>query len=653
MTIQHYRYLIFSTFLFLMTLQLFAVDLDTNAYRIECKQNIIADQEVKLSIYLLDEDEQTISGSKMNLQIILNGQTEFLQFDNGVAYKMLPPKTKEYHLQIPEISEVKTAFSIRKWPSLLSIIPPLLAIILAIAFKEVITALVLGVLMGIVFLLGLDDPISYVKAPLVFIDTYIIRVLTDSSKISVVVFSMLIGGMVSLLIKNGSIHFLIQKIIKLIKTRKATLMTTWFLGILIFFDDYANTLIVGNAARVITDKYKISRQKLAYIVDSTAAPVAAIALITTWIGAQLNYISDSVVQLGINENPYVVLLHSLGYAFYPILTLFFIFILIQTGRDFGPMLKSERLAQRDFDLHLKKHDNASKIDNLDQSKKFKTSIADSIIPISGLIVVAFASLYYLGSKSVDVNQLGSNSFIRLISIIGNGDPYKAMLWASLYGVLSALVFSLYRRNIKLSESISAVIDGFKTMLIAMIILILAWTLGMLTEELHTASFLAEILGKNIAIEFLPALVFIIAAAIAFATGTSWGSMAILYPIMLPVIYKAGLMNGLPQEDIMPYFYQVVAAVLGGSVFGDHCSPISDTTIMSSMASSCNHIEHVRTQFPYALSVGIISSVFGYLLVSVTGFSPIWSFLISALVLYFIIRIWGKKLIPAKENSASN
>ncbi|MBL6964168.1 MAG: Na+/H+ antiporter NhaC family protein [Bacteroidetes bacterium] len=639
--------------LILITLQLFPAKNEIADFEIEYKKHVIADQDLKLLIKLVDRSSQLLTHVNSELVVLMNERSELILFSDGIAYMDLPAKTKSYQIQIPAIKEDKIKFSIRKWSPILSIIPPLLAIFLAIAFKEVISALVFGTLLGILFLLGMDDPFSYLRAPLVFIDTYIIRVLTDSSKISVIVFSMLIGGMVSLLIKNGSIQFLIRKIIKLIKTRRATLFTTWFLGLLIFFDDYANTLIVGNAARVITDKYKISRQKLAYIVDSTAAPVAAIALITTWIGAQLNYISDSLLQLQMDENPYSVLIHSLGYAFYPLLTLFFIIVLIRTGRDFGPMKKAEQLASQNFELHLKAHGNDSKTDNTEHLEGFKTSWPDALIPIAGLIVVAFASLYFLGIKSIPPAQLSENSLIRLISIIGHGDPFRAMLWASLFGVFSALLFSLYRRNLNLSKSVLAVVDGFKTMLIAMLILILAWTLGMVTEELHTANFLAEILGKNIAIVFLPALVFIIAAAIAFATGTSWGSMALLYPIMLPVIYKTAQMSGLAHEEIMPYFYQVVAAVLGGSVFGDHCSPISDTTIMSSMASSCNHIEHVRTQLPYALTVGAVSSVFGYVLVSVTGFSPIWSFLIAASILLLLIRFLGSKLNLNELNKEVN
>jgi Na+/H+ antiporter NhaC len=636
------------TLVFMFALQTYAFPPEVQDFATKSDFHVIADTKADLQIKLIDHTHQIVEVNLDDVTIKLNQKSIQVNFIGGVAHLVLPATTKSYSISIPQISQQQKTFRVHHWPGILSIIPPLLAIALAIAFKEVITALFIGVFVGIVFLLGLNDPVNYVKAPLVFIDTYMLDVLTDRSKISVIVFSLLIGGMVSLLIKNASLQYLVQRIISYIKTRRASLFTTWILGILVFFDDYANTLIVGNSARVITDKFSVSRQKLAYIVDSTAAPVASIALITTWIGAQLNYIGDSVGQLGLSETPYYILLNSLPFAFYPILTLFFIFVLIRSGRDFGPMLKAEKLADSDFKKHLKLHPSSSINEENGVQAKFKVSWMDAIIPIAGLIIVAFSSLYYLGKQTLGAEEVSQHSFLGLISIIGSGDPYKAMLWASLFGLGLALVFSLIRRNLSLAKSMLSIVDGFKNMLIAMVILVLAWTLGLITEELHTANFLAAILGENISIVFLPVLVFVIAAAIAFATGTSWGSMALLYPIMLNVVYQSALMNGLSHAETMPYFYQVVAAVLGGSVLGDHCSPISDTTIMSSMASSCNHIEHVRTQMPYALVVGVVSSVFGYLLVSVTGISVLWCLLISALLLFFIIRIFGKKAVLAAD-----
>ncbi|MFC2114582.1 Na+/H+ antiporter NhaC family protein [Bacteroidota bacterium] len=630
--------LIFSIFTFLANAS------DMQAFKLDCKKNLVAGTTSDVEISLLDQDGKLLKSFHGNMDVLVNGAHRTVLFNHGYTLISLPvTKSTEFDISLPAVSTHHEVISIKKWPSFISILPPLFAILLAILFREVIVALCLGIFMGLIFILGMDHPLNYLLAPLRFIDTYLIGVLTDSSKISVIVFSMLIGGMVSLLIKNGSVHFLIQRLMRIIRNRKASLFSTWLLGILIFFDDYANTLIVGNAARTVTDKFKVSRQKLAYIVDSTAAPVASIALVTTWIGAQINYISDSVAHLGLSESPYLILLNSLAYAFYPFLTLFFILVLIRSGLDFGPMLAAERLAHTDFNKHLEVHVNQQP-DSSDTTE-FRSSFMDALIPIIGLILVAFSSLFYNESMSEILARTDISPFLKVVTIIGNGDPYRSMLWASFFGVGSALIITLIRRNINLRQSVESIVEGFKTMLIAMIILILAWVLGSITEELHTANFLADLLGNNVPVFLMPMLVFLLSAAIAFATGTSWGTMALLYPILLPAIYHTGLLNEMDHNEIMPFFHQVVAAVLGGSVFGDHCSPISDTTILSSMASSCNHIEHVKTQMPYALTVGFVSSVFGYFLVSVTGFLPIWSYLISAFAIILIIRLMGRKTVP--------
>ncbi|MEA3496587.1 MAG: Na+/H+ antiporter NhaC family protein [Bacteroidota bacterium] len=614
------------------------------SYHVEIPSNVIGLKHINAKITIVDKSNSVISTFNENKTFIINGETRETTFDDGIAHINIKIDGNKDIIFYPKDSkENKQFFHVRKLPAFLSIVPPLLAILLAIIFKEVILALFLGVFSGILLIIGFDDPLNWIRSPMIFIEYYVIKVVSDPQKSAVIIFSMIIGGMVMLLMKNGSIHILISKLSKVIKTRKNAMLVTWLMGIVVFFDDYANTLIVGNSLRPLTDRFKISREKLAYIVDSTAAPIASIAFITTWIGAEVNYINDAVIKLNIAENPYMIFLKSLGYAFYPLLTIVFMFMLLKMNRDFGQMHKIETLAIKDFKKHLKIHETKSAKNEYINPNKIKTKWYDAVIPMVSLILVAFVSLLFNHNSLEIWKNENLSLWMKFVNVIGSSNPYKALLWASFFGIGIAIIITLLRRSLSLKKSINAVIEGFNSMLMAMIILIFAWSLGIITEKLGTDVYLSEIIGGNVSPFFLPALIFLISAAISFATGSSWGTMALLYPILLPTVYNSCEINGLAYNETMPIFYMVVSAILGGSVFGDHCSPISDTTILSSMSSGCDHIQHVRTQLPYSLTVGFISVFIGYILVSYLKISPIWGLLISVLVLFGIVRIFGKKV----------
>jgi Na+/H+ antiporter NhaC len=398
---------------------------------------------------------------------------------------------------------------------------------------------------------------------------------------------------------------------------KSGQLVIWFMGILIFFDDYANTLVVGNTMRPISDRLRISREKLAYIVDSTAAPVAAIAFITTWIGAELGYIESGIADLNtINETPYSIFLNSLSYSFYPILTLIFILMLILQQRDFGSMYKKEKKARLfgvdketivDPELLIEEEDFVKEF----EVKKGVTPKAyNAIIPIAVIVFGALSGMFYTG-YSAEVWDNNSIGFFRKLSItIGEADSFIALLWSSVSALVVAISMTLIQGIMKLKEAIESAFEGYKTMLPAMFILIFAWSLAYVTEDMQTATFLKSLWSSSLSPVFIPAVVFILSALVSFSTGSSWGTMAILYPLMLPASYQIVVDSGMGHEDAMLIFYNVVSVILAGSVFGDHCSPISDTTILSSLASSCNHIDHVSTQLPYALTVGAVSILFG-------------------------------------------
>jgi len=410
------------------------------------------------------------------------------------------------------------------------------------------------------------------------------------------------------------------------------------LGIAIFFDDYANTLVVGNTMRPVTDRLKISREKLSYIVDSTAAPITSIAFVTTWIGAELSYIQDGINTIGINESAYDIFLHSLKYSFYPVLALLFILILIYKNKEFGPMLKAERNARQHGinDIHP---GFKSEFDSVQPGKE---KWYNAVIPVVVIVVGAITGLISTGLHEVGWDE-GLGFSKNLSNVIGHADSYKALLWSSLAGVVVAVILTTAQKIMTVKDSIESLVKGFKTMVPAVLILVLAWSIALITKYMHTADFLSGILLEiNITPYLIPSITFILAALVAFATGSSWGTMAILYPLILPSSWLIAQESGMDYDQSMAIFYNVVSTVLAGSVLGDHCSPISDTTILSSLASSCNHIEHVRTQLPYALTVGLVATFLGTL-PAAYGVPSYILFVVNLIVLYLIVVVFGKKV----------
>ena len=530
-------------------------------------------------------------------------------------------------------------------PLWLSIIPPLLAIILALVFKEVVTSLLIGIFSG-VFIIHIyfnSFWMALISSFTSLIDHYILDSLNDSGHLSIIIFSTLIGGMVSVISKNGGMQGVVNRISKFAKTPKSGQLATWFLGIAIFFDDYANTLIVGNTMRPITDRLKISREKLAYLVDSTAAPIAAIAFVTTWIGAELGYIESGIATIeGLNEGVYSIFLSSLAYSFYPIFALLFMLILILRERDFGPMYHAEKEARMSDVMTIDPLNLNEELDEFTAKEGIPHKAFNAIVPVSVVILGTIIGLISTGWDTTVIDDSSISLSRTMSTIIGNADSYKALLWSSLAGLFMAIILSVSQKIMSIHQSINAAVGGFKTMLTAVIILVLAWSLALVIEDLHTADFLTSIMSDNVSPYFVPTLTFLLAAVVAFSTGSSWGTMAILYPLMLPSSWAICLTAGIPEVETLSIFHNVVACVLAGAVLGDHCSPISDTTILSSLASSCNHISHVRTQMPYALTVGAVAILFG--IIPAAFGIPFWITLPCGIIaMYLIIGKVGKKI----------
>ncbi|WP_372751188.1 Na+/H+ antiporter NhaC family protein [Labilibaculum sp.] len=533
-------------------------------------------------------------------------------------------------------------------PLWLSILPPLIAILMALFFKEVYSALFIGLFSGTLIIYSYQEAslfTAFFKALFAISDTYLLQSLANSDHIAIILFSMLIGGMVNVITKNGGMQGIVNLLSKFAKSPRSGQFISWLLGILIFFDDYANTLIVGNTMRPVSDRLKISREKLAYIVDSTAAPVVSIAMITTWIGIELSYIQAAATQINIDESPYSIFLNSLPTRFYSFFTLFFILMLILMKKDFGPMLKAEqkcRQSSSSTDV-ANKESESEELKDLEIEENTPTRWYNAGIPVLIVIFGTFAGLLYTGWNQDVWNNPNLEFGTKLSHIIGNSNSYLALLWSSLSAVVVAIGLSVIQRILSLTKAVEALVSGFKTMLTAILILVLAWALADITKDMHTAEFISNLLiASNFSPLLLPTFTFILSALIAFSTGSSWGTMAILYPLILPASWAVCHSSGMNDIESMNIFYITVSAILAGSVLGDHCSPISDTTILSSLASSCNHIEHVRTQLPYALTVGSVA-IFAGLLPAAYGVSSWILIPLGFILLYLIIRFFGKEV----------
>ena len=527
--------------------------------------------------------------------------------------------------------EEQARSEVRAIPGWLSIVPPLLAILIALLFKRVIPALFLGIWIGAWSVYG-NGLAGMFAGLLDTMQVYVRNAVADPDHVSIMLFTFMIGGMVGIISKNGGTQGIVDKVVGWARTARRGQLATWFLGLAIFFDDYANTLVVGKTMRPVTDSLRISREKLAYIVDSTAAPVACIAFATTWIGYEVGLIGTSLEAItGLDESPYSIFLNSIAYSFYPILALFFVFLVAFTQRDFGPMYRAEIRARTtgalgNQSVHAEDDDAEEKMLTPKEGKPRRA--VNAIIPIVVLVVGVLLGLFFTGEGET------------FSEIVGSADSYKALMWASLGGVLAAIIVSISQRILTLEESIEAWYAGLKSMLFAMIILVLAWSLSAVTGVLHTADFLVSVLGDALNPGVIPTLVFFLAAATGFATGSSWGAMGILMPLVLPLTWAVLQANGMADVAHYHILYSTVSCVLAGSVWGDHCSPISDTTILSSMASSCDHIDHVRTQLPYALLVGGVAILVGTLPV---GFGLPWWVGMggAAIILFGVIRYVGK------------
>ena len=454
-----------------------------------------------------------------------------------------------------------------------SLVPPVVAICLALITKEVYSSLFIGILIGGLFYSGFSfsGTINHV-----FKDGFV-GSLSDSYNVGILIFLVILGIMVALMNKAGGSAAFGEWAKKRIKSKKNAQIATIFLGIIVFIDDYFNCLTVGSVMRPITDRYKVSKEKLAYLIDSTAAPVCIIAPISSWAAAVTGFVEG--------EDGFQLFIKAIPYNFYALLTIFALFAIVISGVDFGPMKGYEASAS------------SFSSDELEEKKlpTAKGKVLDLVFPIVSLIVFCVIGMIYTGGFFASGEE--HHGFVEAFS---GCDASVGLMYGSFGALILTLIVFVLRRVLSFKDCMSCIPDGFKAMVPAILILTLAWTLKSMTDSLGSKEFVSSFVQTYASglLYFLPAIIFVIGAFLAFATGTSWGTFGILIPIVVAVF------NG-SDYNLMIIS---ISACMAGAVCGDHCSPISDTTIMASAGAECIHVNHVNSQLPYALSIATVSFV---------------------------------------------
>ena len=531
----------------------------------------------------------------------------------------------------------------------LTLIPPVAAIVLAFITKDVILSLFLGVLSG-TFLVGMVDQNIAASALFAFTDlcSRMVKSMADTWNAGILLQVMCIGGLIALVTKSGGTKALALWLSKHADTPVLGQIYTWLMGIVIFFDDYANALIVGPIMRPLMDKFKISRAKFAFIIDATAAPITGIAVISTWVGVEISAIKEAYSQIGIeNINAFTVFVETIPYRFYNIFMIFFVVATAVMSREFGSMYRAE-IASRggksgaaDF-----------KIKNLeDQIFVPKEGVAlrkiNALIPLGAMIVLSVIGFYLNGYSSLEGETLEAVkaaplSFTSIRTAFSAADASVVLFQSALFSSIIAVALGIAQKIYGVKEAIEVWVGGWKSMLNTVIILLFAWSLSSVIKELGTSRYLVELLSDATPRFALAIVIFVLSSFISFSTGTSFGTMGIVTPLAVPLAHAVGQKYGLSGEEFHVFMCVNISAVLTGAIFGDHCSPISDTTILSSMGAGCDHIEHVSTQMTYALVVCGISIVCGYL---PAGFGlSVWGCLILGIAaIILLLRVVGKRV----------
>ncbi len=522
---------------------------------------------------------------------------------------------------------IKTALAkvretVSKYATFWSLLPPIIAIVLALITKEVYSSLFIGILAGGLIYSGLNFETTVVH---VFKEGFIDTV-ADSYNIGIIIFLVLLGALVAMMNKTGGSAAFGRWAAKHINSRIGAQLATIALGVLIFVDDYFNCLTVGSVMRPVTDKKNISREKLSYLIDATAAPVCIIAPISSWAAAVAGFAKGAGAESGMS-----LFIQAIPYNFYALLTIVMMIFIAVSKFDYGPMRKFEAAAKKGEAL-----ENLEALSNEANEKvNEKGKVIDLVIPVAFLIIACVIGMIYSGGFFTS----GEECYHDFIGSFSNSDASVGLVYGSFVTIVFAIIYFMCRRVISFKNCMEAIPEGFNAMTPAILILVCAWTLKTMTDSLGAKIFISQLIEGSAGgfRMFLPAIIFLIAVGLSFATGTSWGTFGILIPIVLSVF--SGTDGAIT--------IIAVSACMAGAVCGDHCSPISDTTIMASAGAQCNHINHVSTQLPYALTVAGVSFV-SYIIAGIV--KSAWISLPIAIVLMLVTLLVLKVVLGKKKEA---
>ena len=510
----------------------------------------------------------------------------------------------------------KVRESVSQYATIWALLPPVIAIVLALITKEVYSSLFIGILAGGLIYSGFTLEGTVVHT----LQDGFINSIADSYNIGILIFLVLLGALVAMMNSAGGSRAFGRWTTKHIKSRVGAQLATLLLGVLIFIDDYFNCLTVGSVMRPVTDKHNISRAKLAYIIDATAAPVCIIAPISSWAAAVAGFAAGSGAESGMS-----LFISAIPYNFYAILTIVMVIFIAITNIDYGPMKKHEDNAKNGDIFTTGEY--TAEAEDADVSEKGR--VCDLIVPVVVLIIACIIGMIYSG---------GFFSGTDFITAFSNSDASVGLVIGSFAAIIFTVIFYLCRRVLTFKQCMDALPTGFKAMVPAIMILCCAWTLKTMTDSLGAKIYISQIIESSAGSfqYFLPAIIFVIAVGLSFATGTSWGTFGILIPIVLSVFgAESGAITVVS-----------ISACMAGAVCGDHCSPISDTTIMASAGAQCNHINHVSTQLPYAMTVAAVSFV-SYI---IAGFVSNWLIVLPIAIVLMIGTLLVIRAVTSKKSA---
>lgn len=483
---------------------------------------------------------------------------------------------------------------------LISLLPALVAIGLTLTTRQVLLSLFAGIWLGASIIVGYN-PVAGAARALEFVVSNV----TATWNMKLLLFTFLVGAMLGMIFLSGGMSALASRIADRIRTKKQAELGTSVLGMLIFVDSYASTMITGSVMRPITDEFDVSREKLAYILDSTTSPTASVAVVSTWLGFEVGLIQQQFEALGIQADPFVMFLQSIPFRFYSLLAMALVFVVVLTDWDFGPMEAAEQRAEQtgkvlrdDADPLIEtQEDDITTPPDVDPKWWYFAAPIVALVAMTGFSLLYTGGLTFAGLFEPLVAGNVGAAGNAVVDAISNASTANAILWASFTGAFTILAILVADARVGLEPISDAIFEGFKMVMFPVAVLSLAWSIGAVSQAMGVGPYIVGIAEGIISPAMLPAIIFVSAVLISFSIGTSWGTMGILFPVAIPLAHSLGA--PLPSA---------IGAILTGALFGDHCSPISDTTVLSSMFAASDHVDHVNTQIPYALLAGSIATL---------------------------------------------